>query len=42
MSWRQTGWLGRQDSNLCMSESKFTNPLKIRTNIAAIERSLLP
>jgi hypothetical protein len=37
----RTGWLGRRDSNLCISESKFANPLKIRTNIAAIKRTFV-
>jgi hypothetical protein len=33
--------LGRRDSNLCISKSKFANPLKIRTNIAAIKRTFV-
>ena len=37
----RTGWLGRQDSNLCISESEFANPLKIRTHVAAIKRALV-
>jgi hypothetical protein len=38
---RLTGGLGRRDSNLCISESRFANPLKIRTNIAAIKRTFV-
>ncbi len=32
--WRRTGWLGREDSNLCISESEFTQTLSPRGGLA--------